>query len=139
MAWHRPELFRRVLAYSATMVNQQCPFNPASPLGCWEYHGGQQIIANCERKPLRVCLYNMEHDFGFELAEETWHNWTLANRRMAAVLRQKGYPYRHVFCKKAYHVDGRVLQQTLAAALEWLWEGYGQLVMQEWKCGLGDA
>jgi len=29
MAWFHPELYRRVLAYSPTMVNQQWPWNPA--------------------------------------------------------------------------------------------------------------
>jgi hypothetical protein len=31
MAWFHPELYRRVLSYSGTYVNQQSPLNPASP------------------------------------------------------------------------------------------------------------
>ena len=38
MAWFHPELYRRVLAYSPTMVNQQWPWNPALRGGAWEYH-----------------------------------------------------------------------------------------------------
>ena len=38
MAWFHPELYRRVLSYSGTYVNQQSPLNPESPRGAWEYH-----------------------------------------------------------------------------------------------------
>jgi iron(III)-enterobactin esterase len=54
MAWCRPDLFRKVLTYSGTYVNQQYPFNPQYPTGCWEYHAGQELIAMSEKKPLKV-------------------------------------------------------------------------------------
>ena len=38
MAWNHPEWYRRVISYSGTFVNQQWPFNPATPGGAWEYH-----------------------------------------------------------------------------------------------------
>ena len=38
MAWFHPELYRRVLAYSPTMVNQQWPYDPSLRGGAWEYH-----------------------------------------------------------------------------------------------------
>jgi iron(III)-enterobactin esterase len=37
MAWYHPELYRRVLTYSGTYVNQQWPYNPATPHGAWEF------------------------------------------------------------------------------------------------------
>ena len=40
MAWFRPDLFRKVLTYSATLTNQQYPFNPELPHGHWELHSG---------------------------------------------------------------------------------------------------
>ncbi|MBV9848298.1 MAG: enterobactin esterase, partial [Armatimonadetes bacterium] len=46
------------------------------------------------------------------------------NQRMAVALKAKGYDYRYVFARGAGHVDGRVVRQTLPAALEWLWRGY---------------
>ena len=49
----------------------------------------------------------------------------MANKRMASALRAKGYDFRHTLCEEAGHVDGRVVVQTMASALEWLWEGYG--------------
>ena len=73
---------------------------------------------------VQVCLFNTELDSGWDLPAETYHNWVAANRRMAAALAAQGYDYRHVFCEQAGHVDQRVVQQTLAGGLEWLWEGY---------------
>jgi enterochelin esterase family protein len=48
----------------------------------------------------------------------------LANQRMAAAFKAKGYAYRFVFAEAAGHTDGRVTRQTLPGALEWLWQGY---------------
>jgi len=122
MAWFRPDLYRRVLTYSGTYVNQQSPPNPASPHGAWEYH--EHWIAQNPRKPLRVWLEVGERDNGANRDEASLHNWVLANQRMAAALKAKGYPYRYLFAAGAGHVDGRVTRQTLPGALEWLWQSY---------------
>src|ERR671911_3054108 len=37
MAWYRNDLYRRVLTYSGTYVNQQYPWNPETPGGAWEF------------------------------------------------------------------------------------------------------
>ena len=68
---------------------------------------------------------NPAADNGHQLPEDTWHNWVMANKRMASALRAKGYDFQHTLCEEAGHVDGRVVVQTMAPALEWLWEGYG--------------
>lgn len=122
MAWFHPERYRRVLSYSGTYVNQQSPANPDSPRGAWEYHA--RLIPQAERKPLRVWLEAGEEDLHAGDPEETWRNWPLANRRMAAALAAKGYPYRFTFSLGARHADPRVLEQTLPAALEWLWRDF---------------
>ncbi len=122
MAWFHPELYRRVLTYSGTYVNQQSPLNPASPHGAWEYH--EHLIPQSEHKPLRVWLEVSENDGGSKRDEASLHNWVMANQRMAAALKGKGYAYRYVFAEAAGHTDGRVTRQTLPGALEWLWEGY---------------
>jgi iron(III)-enterobactin esterase len=122
MAWFHPELYHRVLTYSGTYVNQQSPQNPERPHGAWEYH--EHLIAQSDRKPLRVWLEVSEHDNGADRDEASLHNWVMANQRMAAVLKAKGYPYRYVFAEGARHTDGRVTRQTLPGALEWLWAGY---------------
>lgn len=122
MAWSHPERYRRVLSYSGTFVNQQSPSDPQTPRGAWEYHA--HLIAEAERKPLRIWLEVGERDLHYDDPEETWHNWPLANKRMAAVLKEKGYPYRFTLSLGARHVDPRVSAQTLPSALEWLWRGY---------------
>lgn len=122
MAWFHPELYRRVLTYSGTYVDQQSPKNPESPHGAWEYH--ENFIPKAEKKPIRVWLEVSEKDNGWDKDDKSYHNWVRANQLMAAALKAKGYPYRYVFAKGAGHVDGKVTRQTLPEALEWLWEGY---------------
>ena len=119
MAWFHPERYRRVLSYSGTFVNQQSPPDPACPRGAWEYHA--TLIPGTPRKPLRIWLEVGEKDLHADDPEETWHNWPLANRRMAAALADKGYDYRFTLSLGGRHFDQRVLQQTLPSALEWLW------------------
>jgi hypothetical protein len=46
----------------------------------------------------------------------TYHNWVLANQRMAAVLKAKRYHYQYVFAREAGHVHGAVVCQTLPQA-----------------------
>jgi enterochelin esterase-like enzyme len=122
MAWFHPERYRRVLTYSGTYVNQQSPLNPQSPHGAWEYH--EHLIAGSNPKPLRVWLEVGENDNGSKKPESSLHNWPLANQRMAAALKAKGYHYRFDFALAAGHVDRKVVRQTLPEALEWLWAGY---------------
>ena len=122
MAWFHPERYRRVLSYSGTYVNQQSPPDPASPRGAWEYHA--TLIPAAARKPLRIWLEVGEADLHAEDPEETWHNWPLANKRMAAALAAKGYPYRFTLSLGGRHNDPRVLEHTLPDALEWLWRDY---------------
>ena len=122
MAWFHPELYRRVLSYSGTFVAQESPTNPKSPHRAWEYH--EHFIANSPAKPIRVYLEVGEKDNGWDKEESSYHNWVMANNRMAAALKAKGYHYKYEFAEGAKHVDGRVVKQTLPAAMLWLWQGY---------------
>lgn len=122
MAWYHPELYHRVLTYSGTYVNQQSPFRAETPHGAWEYH--EHLIPESDPKPIRIWLEVSEHDNGYQRDEASLHNWVLANQRMDAVLKAKGYQYRYVYALDARHTDGRVTRQTLPEALEWLWQGY---------------
>ncbi|MDB5734096.1 MAG: hypothetical protein JWP16_1854 [Alphaproteobacteria bacterium] len=122
MAWYHPERYHKVLSYSGTFVNQAWPPDPKTPRGGWEYH--DHIIAKSARKPIRVWMEVGEKDNRFDAPEDTWHNWPLANNRMAAVLQKKGYDHRYVFALGAGHVDNRVVMQTLPDALQWLWRDY---------------
>jgi iron(III)-enterobactin esterase len=127
MGWFRPDLFRRLITYSGTFVDQQdddAPEEAKYPLGAWEYHSGLKLIENTEKKPLRIFTHVSEFDLRNQDAEETYHNWVMANERTAAALKAKDYRYRYVFSKDTRHCDGRVFQQTLADTLVWMWKGY---------------
>jgi enterochelin esterase-like enzyme len=127
MGWFRPDLFRRIIAYSGTFVDQQdddAPEEAKYPLGAWEYHSGMKLIENSEKKPLRIFTHVSEKDIRPNDPEETYHNWVMAGKRTAAALKARGYNHRFVFSLGSGHCDGRVFQQTLADTLVWVWRGY---------------
>ena len=127
MGWFRPDLFRRIIAYSGTFVDQQdddAPEEAKFPLGAWEYHSSMKLIETSEKKPLRIFTHVSENDIRPKDAEETHHNWVMAGQRTAAALEAKGYNHRFVFSKATGHCDRRVFEQTLADTLVWIWRGY---------------
>ena len=121
MAWYRPDLYRRVLSYSGTYVNQQWPSNPETPGGAWEFH--RTLIPNSPRKPIRLWMHVGDRDlYNPNVMRDDMHDWVEANQRMAKALAAKGYKYQFVFARNAGHCDRAVKLQTLPAALEWLWK-----------------
>ncbi len=127
MGWFRPDLFRRLITYSGTFVDQQdddAPEETSYPLGAWEYHSGMKLIEHSEKKPLRIFTHVSENDIRPDDPEETHHNWVMANKRTAAALKAKGYDYRFVFSRATRHCDAKVFEQTLADTLVWMWRGY---------------
>ncbi len=125
MGWFRPDLFRRLITYSGTFVDQQdddAPEEAEYPLGAWEYHSGKKLIENSEKKPLRIFTHVAENDNRANDPEETYHNWVMANERTAAALAAKNYDYRYVFSRATKHCDQRVFQKTLADTLVWMWQ-----------------
>lgn len=127
MGWFRPDLFRRLITYSGTFVDQQdddAPEETAYPLGAWEYHSSKKLIETSEKKPLRIFTHVSENDIRAKDPEETYHNWVMANERTAAALKAKGYDYRYVFTRATGHCDRKVFEQTLADTLAWMWQGY---------------
>jgi iron(III)-enterobactin esterase len=120
MAWYRTDLYHRVLSYSGTFVNQQWPSSAQTPHGAWEYH--ERLIPGGPRKPLRIWLEVGDRDLlDPNVMRDGMHDWVVANERMAAALADKGYRYQFVFARNSGHGDRAVKQQTLPAALEWLW------------------
>jgi enterochelin esterase family protein len=120
MAWYRTDLYHRVLSYSGTFVNQQWPASAETPHGAWEYH--ERLIPGSPRKPLRIWLEVGDRDLlDPNVMRDGMHDWVVANERMAAALAEKGYPHQFVFARNSGHGDRAVKQQTLPAALEWLW------------------
>jgi enterochelin esterase-like enzyme len=127
MGWFRPNLFRRLITYSGTFVDQQdddAPEEKQYPLGAWEYHSSMKLIENSEKKPLRIFTHVSENDNRAKDPEETYHNWVMANERTAAALKAKGYDYRFVFSRATKHCDSKVFELTLADTLVWMWRGY---------------
>jgi len=122
-AWYHPDLYRRVLSYSGTFLNQQWPYNPETPHGAWEFH--EHLIPASPAKPIRIWLEVGASDaFNPNVMRDGFHDSVVANERMAAVLADKGYHYQFVFARSAGHVDGATRMQTLPEALEYLWQGY---------------
>lgn len=123
MAWFHPEWYHRVISYSGTFVNQQWPFNPGSPGGAWDYHA--TLIRSTAPKPIRIWMQVGDRDlFNPNVMRDDMHDWVVANHRMAAALKEKGYQYQYVFALDSGHCDRRVREQTLPQALEWTWRGY---------------
>lgn len=123
MAWYHPEWYRRVVCYSGTFVNQQWPYDPATPGGAWEFHN--RLIEAADPKPIRLWLHVSDRDlYNPNVLRDGMHDWVMANHRMAAVLKAKGYHHQYVFSLNSVHVDRKVREQTLPQALEWVWRGY---------------
>ena len=132
MAWFRPDLFSRVIAYSATLVAQQDPKAAESamyPLGAWDYHSNKELIKNNtmgREKMVRIFHNVNENDLNASDAEATHHNWVMAGQRTAAALKAKGFHYKFVVGQGQGHCAGQVQSATLADALIWVWRGYVQ-------------
>jgi iron(III)-enterobactin esterase len=127
MAWFRPDLFRKVIAYSTTLVDQQdddAPEEATYPLGAWDYHSGLGLIAKSEVKPVRMFINANETDNGYDARESGHHNWLMANQRTAMAFKSKGYHYRYVYGKGLGHCDQPVMRATMAESLLWVWRGY---------------
>lgn len=123
MAWYHTEWYHRVLTYSGTYVNQQWPWNPETPGGAWDFH--ERLIPKTKRKPIRIWMEVGDRDnYSPNIMKDNMHDWVIANENMAKVLAEKHYHYQFIFAKNAGHTDRMVKQQTLAEALEYLWQGY---------------
>ncbi|MBC8133871.1 MAG: enterobactin esterase [Deltaproteobacteria bacterium] len=127
MGWFRPDLFRRIITYSGTFVDQQdddAAEERMYPLGAWEYHSSMNLIANAAQKPLRIFINVNQNDNGANEAESGHHNWVMANNRTAVALKAKNYHYRYVFGAGAGHCPASVREATLPETLLWAWRGY---------------
>lgn len=125
MGWFRPDLFRRLITYSGTFVDQQdddAAEEAKYPLGAWEYHSSMKLFETTDKKPLRIFTHVADKDLRFNDAEETYHNWVMANERTAKALAAKGYDYRYVFSRDSRHCDRKVFEHTVADTLVWMWK-----------------
>jgi hypothetical protein len=103
-------------------VNQQWPSISETPHGAWEFH--EHLIPNSPAKPLRIWMEVGDRDLlNPNVMRDGMHDWVLANENMARVLAAKGYHYQFAFVRNAGHGDKSAKEQTLPAALRWLWHG----------------
>ncbi len=120
-------MFRRLITYSGTFVNQQDDDSPEEatyPLGAWEYHSSMKLVESREKKPLRIFTHVSKDDNRANDPEETYRNCVMANERTAAALKAKRYDYRYVFSRASKHCDRKVFERTLADTLVWMRRGY---------------
>jgi enterochelin esterase-like enzyme len=132
MAWWHNDYFRKVITYSGTFIDQASPENPLYPHGCACYHDVDPanpaappnglIMQATTNKPIRMWLESAQNDN--QVGGGLYHDFRLASQRMAASFKAKGYHYHYDYAQGAGHDDGRVIAQTLAQALLWVWRGY---------------
>ncbi len=121
MAWFHTELYHRVLLFSPTFITfQRDP--EIAPRGAVEYY--TNFIPNSPAKPLRIWFEVGQNDNGSGGSDVGMGNWVFASMHTSEVLKAKGYHYQFVYSKEAGHVDRPTRAQTLAPALEWLWQDY---------------
>ena len=121
MAWYSPVGYRRVISYSGTYVNQQWPYDPQTPGGAWEYP--INLVPNNPARPIRIWMHVGDRDlYNPNVMRDGMHDWVEANHRMAAALKGRGYHYQYVYALDSTHCDKRVREQTLPAALEYIWK-----------------
>jgi enterochelin esterase-like enzyme len=108
-AWHRPDRFRRVIAYLSSFT--QMPGGNPYP----------DLIPSVPVKPLRVFMQAGHRDLGWNQPEL---NWLSNNLRVAAALAEAGYDFRLVLGDGGHSPNhGGVL---LPDALRWLWPPDGE-------------
>jgi len=167
MIWWHPDLFRRMIGFSPTLVTQ-VPAGSPFPHGCWVYHDidpydaaapNGLVVADCEpttgfigdsnpdkcdtplsqakceavpgcawntkiNRPIRIWHQSSQNDLGAGGAPSTYRNFDLANQRLAAALKARGYHYHYDHANGGNHNDDRVQRQTIVEAMKWVWRGY---------------
>jgi enterochelin esterase family protein len=88
-----------------------------------------EAVAGCtwnttRNKPIRVWHQSGSNDLGAGGQPSSYRNFNLANQRMAAAFKARGYHFHYDNAAGAGHVDQGPLRQTLPAGLTWLWRGY---------------
>ncbi len=105
VAWHRPDLFRRVLSHVGSFVDIRGG------------HNYPPMIRKAGKKPLRVFLQDGSGDL-----DNRFGNWPLANQQMAAALKFKGYEYEFVFGTGGHNDihGGSIMPESM----RWLWKSH---------------
>lgn len=125
-AWHRPDLFRKVVSYVGSFSDFRGVDDypsleknslPVDKFGPWKTaHDYPGLIRRTEPpKPIKVFLQDGTNDLDNKLG-----NWFLNNERMAAALAYSGYDYK--FVTGAGMHSSKHGKSLLPEILVWLWE-----------------
>jgi enterochelin esterase-like enzyme len=101
-AWERPDQFGKVWSAVGSFQNIR---------GGDRYPG---IIRKTEKKPIRICFQDGDHDLDNEHG-----NWWLGNLQMEAALKFKGYDYKFITGHGGH--NSKQEAAVLPDALKWLW------------------
>ena len=105
VAWHRPDLFRRVFTNVGTYVG---------------IHGADQLpvfVRKFEPKPLRVYLQSGTGDNNLYCGD-----WWMANQTMERSLAWAGYEVTHTWGEGGH--NQKHASQIFPDVMRWLWKGY---------------
>jgi enterochelin esterase family protein len=91
MAWYHPDLYHRVLAYSADLSNQQWPYNPETPHGAWEFP--EHLFPGSPVKPIRLWMELGDANvLNPNVMRDNMHDYMAAHQRLAAELGNTDLP-----------------------------------------------
>jgi hypothetical protein len=95
---------------------------PLSQVSC-------EAVTGCQwntkvNRPLRIWHESATNDLGSGGGSDTYRNFDLANQRMAAAFKLRGYHYHYDHAQGAGHVDNNVVHQTIVEAMLYVWRGY---------------
>lgn len=102
VAWHRPDLFGKVISVVGSFVNIRGADSFPS------------MVRRSERKSIRVFLQDGANDL-----DTIFGNWPLANQQMAAALAYQNYDYRFEFGEGGH--NNHHFASLAADAMRWLW------------------
>lgn len=108
VAWHRPDVFRRVFTTVGTYV------------GLRGGHEFSSLIRKTEPKPLRVFLQDGSNDNNIYAGD-----WWMANQAMLRSLEFSGYEVNHAW-GEGFH-SGKHGAAIFPDVLRWLWKDHGKV------------
>jgi len=94
--------------------------NSETPHGAWEFARNTSFPTGL-KKPLRIWMHVSDQDI--LITRDNYHDWVVANERMAKALAAKGYPYQFVFAKERSTTATAALRHRLCP---WHWSMYGR-------------
>jgi gluconolactonase len=108
VAWHRPDVFRRVFTTVGTYV------------GLRGGHELSSLVRKVEPKPLRIYLQDGSNDLNIYAGD-----WWMANQAMLRSLEFSGYEVEHTWGEGAH--SGKHGAAIFPDVMRWLWKDHGKV------------